>query len=210
MSDFFTALDEVTSGASGEIRFVTRNLWFYDFIDNPLRIWDGTGKLITSDGNKWLGSVNAVGQNIHVTPNIQDGRNGSSISYEMKLIVPDASLFRSLKEDRDLAKKRDVTVYRALFKTNEALRPSTPIMFAKRMSILSLSFRETLEVNNGIPSINHEVTVSAKDSNLGRENKPNRTYSDSIQTQIAESHNLTPDLSCSYVANLANRTYTVS
>lgn len=211
MSEFFEELDRIFSddGDGLEIRAVVRNLWFYDFVGHPFRVWDGQGLLVTNDGTEWLGSVTPEGQNVHETPAIKDGRDGSSITKEMSITVPNEGFFRAIKADADLARERDITVYRALFRVNEGLRPTTPIIFAKRLTIMSTKFSENVEVSDNKLQRIFKISVVAKDLNRGRGNTPNRTYSDRIQQQIAESYNLSPDRACEYVALLADRTYTI-
>lgn len=218
MSEFFDLLDQYLGDddAISDIRVVVRRLWFYDFRDYPLRIWQGKGKLFTTDGNEWLGSIDPSNRDHHETPAIQDGRDGSSATYNLSMNIIDIpgqsarELYEALKADQWRVAKRSVTCYLAIFKEGEALRPQTPIIFFKELVMMSPKFSELLEVNgDGTLVRKYKVTVSAKDANFGRSNVPNGTYADSIQKQRAKELGVTLDRGSEFLALLANRTYQI-
>jgi hypothetical protein len=218
MSEFYTLLDEYVGDSDSltEIRAVVRRLWFYDFVDNPLRIWQGKGKLTTFDDLEWLGTIDGANNDHHKTPLIQDGRDGSSPTYQMTLTIPDIpgesqfQLFEKIKTEQALIKDRTITCYMAIFKEGEGLRPDTPYVFFKQLNMISTKFSENIEGNDdGGITKNYKVTLIAKDANFGRSNRPNGTYADTIQKQRALELGVSTDKGSEFLAALANRTYTI-
>jgi hypothetical protein len=219
MSAFDDLLEEYLGDADvlSDIRVVTRRLWFYDFDGYPTRMWQGIGKLFTSDGNEWLGTIDANGRDIHTTPRLQDGRDGSSAEYQFSMIIPDipgenaGELYAALKADRALVYGRSLTCFLAIFKPDEGLRPTTPIKFFKKLTMFSPQFDEGLiENDKGTLVRSYSVSVMAKDANFGRSKTPNRTYTDTHQREYARQLGVTtPDLGCEYVSDLANRTFVI-
>jgi len=193
-----------------DIRAAVRKLWFYDFDGSPTRLWDGKGLLFTVDGNEWHGTINQNDVNHHVTPAIQDGRDGSSATYSMSLTGLDSVTYEAIKADRSKAKGRKIKVYVAVFKEGEALRPQTSLAFFKEMIILDVKFSEDAQFDtSGTLMRSYKAIVSAKDNNFGRANRPEGTYTDAIQQERARQLGVTGDLGCSHVAELANRSYQV-
>ncbi len=219
MSEFTDLLDELIGDddALTDISVVVRRLWFYDFEGYPLRIWQGKGKLFTTDGNEWLGTITADNVDIHETPALQDGRDGSSATYEFGLSIPnlpgeasDRELYEAIKAEQGLAAGRMLTCYLAIFNVGEALRPATPISFFKELVMFSPKFSEKIEGDGGGRLIkSYRVSVPCKDSNFGRSNIPNGTYADTIQKRRAAALGVSLDRGSEFVAALANRTYQV-
>lgn len=223
MSEFYELLDEYLGDddALSDIRVVVRRLWFYDFDGYPIRLWQGKGKLHTvgpgeGEFNEWLGSIDGSNVDHHDTPAIQDGRDGSSASYEMSLALIDIpgqsarEAYEALKADQRRVGRRTVTCYLAAFKEGEALRPTTPIVFFKELTMMTPKFSELLEMDSdGRMVRKYKVTVLAKDANFGRSNVPNGTYADSIQKQRAKELGVEVDRGSEYLALLANRTYQI-
>lgn len=218
MSEFYDLLDEYLGDADAisDIRVVVRRLWFYDFDGYPLRIWQGKGKLFTTDDNEWLGSIDAANNDHHQTPAIQDGRDGSSASYDLSLNIIDIpgqsarEAYEALKAEQWRVSKRTVTCYLAVFKEGEALRPQTPHVFFKELIMMAPKFSELLEMNGEGQLIRkYKVTVTAKDANFGRSNVPNGTYADTIQKQRAKELGVSLDRGAEFLALLANRTYQI-
>lgn len=217
MSEFYDLLDEYLGDddALTDIRITTRRLWYYDFDGYPIRMWQGQGKLFTTDGNEWLGSITAAGNDIHRTPALQDGRDGSSANYNMSLTIPDVpgldrlELYEALKRDQARVSGRLVTCYLAIFREGEAMRPATPIIYFKELIMQSPRFRESLaQTADGSLVRSYTVTVSARDNNFGRSRVPNRTYSDANQKEHARQYNPALfDRGSEFLALLANRTY---
>lgn len=220
MSEFDDLLEEYLGDAdvlSDQI-VVVRRLWFYDFEGYPTRMWQGKGRLFTSDGNEWLGTINSIDQDLHVTPRLQDGRDGTSAAYQFSLTIPDipdepaGDLYNALKEDQNLAFGRNLTCYLAIFKHGEALRPTTPIKFFKQLVMGSPKFSEGLvQDGNGMMVRSYKVGITCRDANFGRANLPNRTYNDTTQREYARQigDEGDPDKGCEFVASLANRTYQI-
>lgn len=218
MSEFYTLLNEYVgdSDSIAEIRAVVRRLWFYDFVDNPLRIWQGKGLLTTNDGNQWLGTIDGNNIDHHQTPMMSDGRDGSSPTYEMSLKIPDIpgesayQLFEKIKTEQALIANRLITCYLAIFKEGEGLRPDTPYVFFKQLNMVSTRFSENIESDDDGKLVkNYKVTLIAKDANFGRSNRPNGTYADTIQKQRALELGVSTDKGSEFLAALANRTYTI-
>lgn len=219
MTDFYSLLDEYLGedDALTDIRVTVRRLWFYDFLGSPLYIWQGKGKLFTSDGNVWLGTIDPNNRDIHQTPSIQDGRDGSSMTYQFGLTIPDIpgkpalQSYNEIKAEQWRASGRMITCYLGVFKEGEALRPQTPIVFFQQLNMMSVTFNENLAPDgNGGLVREYVINISAKDNNFGRSNIPGGTYTDTIQKQRALDLGVAVDKGCEYVAILANRTYTVS
>lgn len=218
MTEFYTLVDEYlgASDAIHDIRAVVRRLWFYDFNGYPLRIWQGQGALHTTDGNKWLGSMDINGQDYHQASNLQDGRDGSSATYSFEFSIPDtpdapaAGLFEGIKLEQWRAKNRPLTCYLAVFQDGEALRPQTPIVFYKELTMIQPKFSEMVEQGDG-KSIRkkYKLTITAKDANFGRANRPNGTYADTIQKRRADELGVSLDRGSEFLAALANRTYVI-
>lgn len=212
MSEFYDYLEETLgqSDALTDIRTVVRKLWFYDFVDAPTRLWDGMGSLFTSDGNEWYGTIDPLGVNHHKTPNVQDGRDGSSATYTMSMPAPTQELYEQIKAEKARATNRKIKVYMAIFKEGEALRPSVPIQFLKEMTMFGPRFSEKAAFDsNSVLVKNYTISISAKDGNFGRSNTPNRSYADTIQKEHAKQLGVALDRGCEHLASLANRTYQV-
>ncbi len=218
MSEFDDLLEEYLGegDALTDIRACVRNLWFYDFDGYPVRVWDGQGKLHTTDGNQWLGTIDGTGKNHHITPTIQDGRDGSSASYTTSISLfgvgdeTPSQLYEEIKAEQSLAVGRKVTTYFAIFKEEEALRPLTPISFNKEFLIKSVQFSEKLEsASDGVLVRKYIVSANIKDNNFGRANVPNGTYADAIQKERARQLGVPLDRGSEFLALLANRTYQI-
>jgi hypothetical protein len=209
MSDFYTLLDEYLGNddALSDIRVVARRCWFYDFDGYPLWLWQGKGTLFTQDGVEWLGTVDNDNVDRHKVPALQDGRDGSSPTYSFSMNVPTMDIYEELKADQWRVAGRDLVCYIAIFKEGEALRPTTPIVFLKQLTMVSVRFAEKLQADaSGKIDKIYTATVTSKDGNFGRSSIPNGTYTDTIQKFRAKQYGVTVDKGCEYVASLANRT----
>ena len=217
MPDFYDVLDEYIGGDDEftDVRAIVRRCWFYDFVDHPIRVWQGKGKLFTSDGNEWLGTNDANGLDHHKTPTITDGRDGSSARYEMGLNLIDTpgaaatSVYQDIRNEQSRVFGRNVTCYLAIFGINEGLRPQTPIVFFREFTMMNSKFSEKLEFVNGASVKKYQCSVVCKDGNFGRSEIPNGTYSNAVQQERARQLGVETDLGCSFVAALANRTYQI-
>jgi hypothetical protein len=216
-ASFDEALDDYigTDGdALTDIRATVRRCWFYDFNGYPLRLWQGKGRLITADGNKWLGSIDGNGFDHHKTPSIQDGRDGSSATYNMTLNLIDIpgqtarQMYEAIKSEQWRTTGRTVTCYLALFQDGEGIRPGTPLAFFKELYMFAPKFSERIEGDANGPLVKkYSISIACKDGNFGRSNVPGGTYADTIQKQRALELGVPIDKGCEYVALLANRTY---
>lgn len=215
MNEFYDILDEYLSDENdaSDIRLTVRRCWFYDFAGYPMRVWQGKGKLFTTDGSEWLGSIDARNVDLHKTPNIQDGRDGSSARYEMSLTLVDMpnqtakQLYDELKKHQSIVANRKLICYLALFKEGEALRPQTPLAFFKELTMMSSRFSEKIETSGEKMTLRYVTSISAKDGNFGRSNVPGGTYADTIQKERASQLGAGLDKGAEYLGLLANRTY---
>lgn len=217
MSAFNDLLDEYIGNqdALTDIRTCVRRCWFYDFAGYPLRLWQGQGQLFTTDGNSWLGTIDANGKDHHVAPPLQDGRDGTSATYNFSLTIPDLpgqdkfELYNLLRSEQSVAVGRNLRCYLVLFKEGEALRPVTPLSFFKELVMFSPKFSERNEFLGEAVIQNYTVTVPCKDNNFGRSNVPNGTYADTVQKRRAAEKGVALDRGAEFLALLANRTYQI-
>jgi len=213
MSEFYSLLDEYIGEADdiSDIRAVVRRCWFYDFKEHPLRVWQGKGKLFTADGNEWLGTIDANNQDHHKTPAIKDGRDGSSIRYEFGLKLPGSQneIYENIKKDQWRVIGQTLTCFMAIFKVDEGLRPSTPIVYFQQFNMMNSKFSEKISIVDSVVVKNYEVSIVCKDGNFGRSEIPNGTYANAIQQERAKQLGVDIDLGSQFVAGFANRTYTL-
>lgn len=218
MTEFDELLEEYLGDgdALSDIRVIVRRLWFYDFDGYPIRLWQGQGRLFTSDDTQWLGTIDGSGRDYHQVPRLQDGRDGSSPAYQFGVTLIDVpgqssfELYEALKAEQSLAVGRSLTCYLAIFKEGEALRPTTPIAFFKELTMLAPRFSESIQRrDDGVLARRYVVSVLAKDGNTGRSSVPNGTYADAIQKQRASERGVSLDRGSEYLAALANRTYQI-
>lgn len=217
MVTFWDILEEYLGGADDmtDIRAIVRRCWFYDFKGFPLRVWQGQGKLYTPDGNEWLGTIDANGNDLHKTPSISDGRDGSSATYTFTLNIVDVpnqpvrQMYDAIKAEQWRTTGRKITCYLGVFKPGEALRPETPVIFFKEFLMMSPKFSEKIDTSSDGAFIKkYSASVIAKDNNFGRSNVPGGTYSDTTQKDRARQLGISLDRGCEFVALLANKTMT--
>lgn len=218
MSAFYDQIDEILGEADSiaDIIATTRKCWFYDFVDDPVRLWDGQGSFIDSEGEEWLGTVDANGANQHETPGLQDGRDGTSASYNFGLTIPNLegedplALYEALKADQFKVYGRSLTCYLVLFLEGEGVRPGTPLSFYKRLIMQSPKFSEQMARDSAGRVIKqYKCSVVARDDNTGRSSVPGRTYADTMQKRRASELGVSVDKGAEYLALLANRTYQI-
>lgn len=218
MSAFDDEIDAILGAADATTDIVAcaRKCWLYDFKDDPIRLWDGKGNFIDSDGEEWLGTIDGNDTNHHKTPSLQDGRDGTSASYKFSLTLPPVpgtdtqALYEALKSDQAKVLNRDLICYLVLFKEGEGLRPGTPISFYKQMTMFAPAFSEgTSRSAAGTVVKSYSVSLNAKDNNHGRADAPDRTYADTMQKRRAQQLGVSLDRGCEFLALLANRTYQV-
>lgn len=218
MSAFYDQIDAAL-GAPDDISDIVatvRKCWFYDFKDDPIRLWDGQGTFIDSDGHEWLGTIAADGTNIHKTPALQDGRDGTSAAYNFSLNIPAIpgedmlSLYNEMKADQSKVFGRTLTCYLVFFVEGEGLRPGTPLSFYKEMLMFSPKFAENIARSaSGAITKTYAVSLIAKDNNNGRSEELGRTYADTMQKRRAAQLGVALDRGSEFLALLANRTYQV-
>lgn len=211
MSAFDDAVDEYvgTEGIS-DIRAVVRPCYFFDFlnVERPVRLWRGQGKLHTSDGNTWQGTIDGMGRDHLKAPGFNDGRDGASalLTFEMPFI--DQATYLSLRDDRDQVIGRRITRYMALFRPGEGLRPDTPIDFDAFFYMQSTSFKELVTMANGVMVKQYSATVTAKNGNAGRSQARRGTYTPTSQRDRAfEMYGIANDAGCDFIPELANKTF---
>jgi len=220
MSEFYDQIDEILGAATDvtDIVATVRKCWLYDFKSEQVRLWDGQGSFTDSDGNEWLGTVDANSGNLHKTPALQDGRDGTSASYAFSFNIPTLpgqedeilALYEGLKSEQAQVFGRKLTCYLVLFVEGEGLRPNTPISFYKEMTMFSPKFSETIARSaSGAVIKSYAVSITAKDNNHGRSETPDRTYADTMQKRRAAQLGVPVDRGAEFLALLANRTYQV-
>jgi hypothetical protein len=216
MSEFYDLLNNQFGDDDdlNDIRVTVRRCWFYDFNGYPVRIWQGKGKLFTSDGNEWLGSIDANNVDHHRVPSITDGRDGSSATYTFSLDIVDLpgqtiqQTYDAIRAEQWRTNGRKLTCYLvAWIDAIEGLRPSTPIVHFKDLTMMNTKFSEKLETQGGIIVKKYVPSVICKDGNFGRSNIPGGTYADAIQRQRASELGVSVDKGCEFLAILANRTF---
>lgn len=220
MSAFYDQINEILGAADSvtDIVATVRKCWFYDFAIESVRLWDGQGTFIDREGNEWLGTVDANGNNLHKTPSLQDGRDGTSASYTFSFNIPTMpgqeeevlALYNGLKSEQANVFGRPLTCYLAIFVEGEGLRPGTPLSFYKQMTMFSPKFSETIErISSGAIVKTYTLSITAKDNNHGRSETPDRTYADTMQKRRAAQLGVGLDRGAEFLALLANRTYQV-
>jgi hypothetical protein len=208
MSAFYDQIDEILGAADDvtDILATVRKCWFYDFAVEPLRLWDGKGVFTDSNGDEWFGTVDNNGGNLHKTPSLQDGRDGTSASYTFSFNIPTVpgqenevlELYNGVKSEQANVFGRKLTCYLVLFIEGEGLRPNTPISFYKEMTMFSPKFSETIErAASGAVVKTYTISITAKDNNHGR--------SERRAAQLG----VPLDRGAEFLALLANRTYQV-
>ncbi len=220
MSAFYDQIDEILGAADDvtDIVAMVRKCWLYDFKSEPVFLWDGQGNFIDSEGREWLGTIDGNGGNIHKTPALQDGRDGTSASYTFSFKFPTIpgkedellQLYNGLKTEQANVFGRTLTCYLAVFVEGEGLRPGTPVSFYKEMTMFSPKFSETIErIGSGAIVKTYALSITAKDNNHGRSETPDRTYADTMQKRRAAQLGVPLDRGSEFLALLANRTYQV-
>jgi hypothetical protein len=220
VSAFYDQIDEALGAATAttDILLTVRKCWHYDFANEPVRLWDGQGNFTDRDGNEWLGTVDANGGNIHKTPSLQDGRDGTSASYTFSFNIPTMpgredellALYDGLKSEQGNVFGRFLTCYLVVFIEGEGLRPNTPLSFYKQLLMFSPKFSENLTRSAGGPVIKtYTMSITAKDNNHGRSETPDRSYADTMQKRRAAQLGVPLDRGSEFLALLANRTYQV-
>lgn len=220
MSAFYDQIDEILGAADAltDIVAMVRKCWFYDFLGEPVRLWDGQGNFIDSEGHEWLGTIDANGGNLHRTPSLQDGRDGTSASYNFSFNIPSMpghedevlALYNGLKSEQSKVFGRRLICYLVLFIQGEGMRPGTPISFYKEMTMFSPKFSEQIDrSSSGAIIKTYTCSITAKDNNHGRSETPDRNYADTMQKRRANQLGVSVDRGAEYLALLANRTYQV-
>lgn len=209
MTAFDDTVDEYvgTEGLS-DIRAILRPCYFFDFDGYPVRVWQGQGRLITTGGVVWQGTVDGKGRDHLVAPKFNDGRDGSAglLTFEFPYI--DEATYLALRDDRSLAHGRRVTRYMAVFRPGEGLRPETPIDYDGHFYMQSTQFKEWVDVQGDVITRHFPVSVAVKNGNAGRSQARRGTYTPTGQRDRAfEMFGIEDDKGCDFIPELANKTY---
>lgn len=223
-----TFADELLAHIGGvddatDIRAAVASCYFYDFDGYPVRLWDGHGLLITSTGvggavetptgtlsaNEWIGTFDEDGNNLHQTAAVSDNRDGTSPRYEFGLPHIDAATYAALQADQGLAKGRDLTCYNIIVLPGEGMRPNTPMRFAWRMTMRSVTFSERWEGEPGNAVKVYGAKVLAMSGEVGRSLAPRGTYTDTSIRERSRQLGVASDSGGSMIAGNASRTYRV-
>src|SRR5690606_26723487 len=84
--------------ASHDIRLMVAVLHHFDFDGYPVRLWRGQGRLFTEDGQVWLGTIDALGNDRLSAPGFSDGRDGSSALLNFGLPYIDRETYLALRD----------------------------------------------------------------------------------------------------------------
>lgn len=198
-----------TAADAFDIKAMVRRCFLYDFVGQPVRIWDGQG-VLTAGGYDWLGTHDANGRNLHQAPAVRDARDGSAPRYEFGIPYLDQTTFLALKASQALARGRDLICYYALFQAGEGLVPTTALNFAYRLAIRGVQFTERVEGEPGAESVVRGASVIAKPLEYGRSRVPAGTMTDTAQQERARVLGLASDSGCAFVASNSRRTYVIS
>lgn len=205
-TDLLDALGQATDAY--DIQVAVRRCFFYDFLGNPVRLWDGEG-VLTAGGFDWLGTIAADGVNYHSAPEVQDSRDGTSPRYTFKIPFLDRDTFMAMKADQGLARGRGMTCYHAIVQRNEGLRPAQSLRFNYRLTMQGTDFAESVDGDPGNTVRTYSAAVLCRSGESGRSRLPAGTYTDTAQKYRAALLGFPVDNGCSMVAANARRTFIV-
>jgi hypothetical protein len=211
MSTFAEVISAVVGAASdnADLRLSLARLYEYGFASGPQRFWRGQGRLFTSDGRTWLGTVDGAGRDHHSVPSFADGRDGAEEDLEFGFPFLDKATFDAIKGEREEAARRTITCYLAVVLAGEGLRPTTPVSFFGEYVIQSATFSDLLtRSDDGTIVRAYGVKALAKGGSVGGSRAPRGTYTDTCQQQRAALLGVDPDYGCGFVASIANETLT--
>lgn len=196
-----------TADDSFDIKVITRRAFFYDFDGSPVRLWDGQGVLIDSEGNEYLGTIDANGTNHHKTPRVKDPRDGSSPRYEFGLPHIDRATFDAMKADQAIAAGRELTCFNAIFLNGEGVRPSTALKFNYKLIMQATRFEQGVDMTGGSVERRYSAYVACRTLEYGRSKSPGGTYTDVSQNARAALLGVSSDSGCVFVAGNSQRSY---
>jgi len=196
-----------TAADAWDIRAGVRRCYFYDFVGQPVRLWDGQGILV-ANGLEWIGTIDALGNNRHRAPSVKDPRDGSSPRYDFAFPYLDATTYAALRGSQDLAIGRDLICYHVLCKAGEALIPTTALWFNYRLAMRGVEFRQEMQGERGERRRVYAMSVIAKPLEYGRMRVPGGTMTDTAQRERARQLGVSVDNGCIFVAQNSRRTYT--
>ena len=207
---FADELEALTGTAtdSFDIKAAVRRCYLYDFVGQPVRLWDGHG-VLQAGGYEWLGTFDANNQNRHKTPNVRDPRDGSAPRYEFAIPYLDRTTHDALKADQALAMGQDLICYNVLCKVGEGLIPTTELRWNYRLAIRGVQFGERMEGDRGSARKVYSASVIAKSLEYGRSRTPNGTMTDTAQRERARVLGVTVDDGCAFVSQNSRRTYII-
>jgi len=207
---FDDAIDEYV-GREGvsDIRAIVRPCYFFDFEGYPTYLWRGQGRLHTSDGNVWLGTIDAAGRDHLTAPGFNDGRDGTSALLQFGMPYIDQPTYLALRNERDRVHGRKITRYMAVFQPGEGLRPDTPIDYDAHFYMQGTQFKENVSLAGLTMVRQFPITVTAKNGNAGRSQARRGTYTPTGQRERAlEMYGIANDKGCDFIPELANKTFT--
>jgi len=172
MNDFYNAiLQELNKTTSSDRSLIVAPLIFADFKSKPIRLWGGTGTLITSDGQRWLGYYSNSGgelRSLIKTPEIKDSADGSSPLYRFQLGVHDEEHYILLRDSGEEVTGRNLILYNCYLETG-ATRATVPVGNAIRLKMFGTSFSERkTKQKDGSYRFEFYATVTAQNLNSGR------------------------------------------
>jgi hypothetical protein len=205
MSAFFDALDAAMTDRS---EIVCRRLLEFDFDMGPLRLWEGNGKLITSDGKEWIGFYHGD-QSFLSVPVLSDGRDGSSPLLSFELGFLDDATYSALKDVPTRVKGRALNIWRVYMETSEGLRPVTPPGYPVRLTMVSTSFTDHLDQDEVGYVRRKSCGVTARPVDENRTYAPNGSVTDADQNRRSARLGVVPDRYARFVPLQQNKTHTI-
>lgn len=193
---------------SDRSEIVCRRLLEFDFDFGPLRLWEGNGKLITSDGKEWIGFYHGD-QSYLAVPVLSDGRDGSSPLLSFEFGYLDGTTYNALKDIPTRVKGRALTIWRCYMEIREGLRPVTPPGYPVRMTMVSTSFTDQLDQDEVGYVRRKSCGVTARPVDENRTYAPNASVTDADQNRRSAKLGIVPDKYARFVPLQQNKTNTI-
>lgn len=142
------------------------------FASTTVRLWSGTGSLITPDGERWVGWNNGDAENPQAfieVPQTQDVRSGTSPLYEITLGYIDADQYALLRAD-DTETDGRLMLLGNVYLPDASTRAMTQPGDIERLEMVGrANFKERrVRMDDGSHKLQYLVTVRVKNINGGR------------------------------------------
>lgn len=196
-------------GEAGDQRLIAFSYavcWHYAFAEAPLYLWAGRSVLITQGGQPWFGTIDQRGRNHHTTPNIGDGRDGTSVQVKFGVPYLDQVTYEKFADDQDAVNGTIVTAYIVPVDEGEGLRPAMAPKYLRQYTLQSATFRESRADTKRSGVKVYAATAIGKNGNHGRSQSARGTMTDPCQQERAAYWGEAPDYGAGFVAELARAT----